>query len=162
MGRKPYLTFVHLAQRYGNVFSVRLGTKLVVVLNGRNAIREAFVTKGLAFSGRPNWVLNRVNQGKGNVEGIQKHALILIICFNIVVMYSTVCLGMIAHAPLYKNEEICTETNLDSYQFIPLCREREVKMHLDFIECILMWKENQGPEYISSFLKNYSITEIPS
>ncbi|XP_033628617.1 cytochrome P450 2U1-like [Asterias rubens] len=65
MGRKPYLTFVRLARRYGSIFSVRLGTKLVVVLNGRKAIREAFVTKGQSFAGRPDWVLNRVNQGKG-------------------------------------------------------------------------------------------------
>ncbi len=67
MGRKPYLTFVRLTRRYGSIFSVRLGTKLVVVLNGRKAIREAFVTKGQAFAGRPDWVLNRVNQGKGKL-----------------------------------------------------------------------------------------------
>ncbi|XP_038071646.1 cytochrome P450 2U1-like [Patiria miniata] len=65
LGRKPYLTFTRLARRYGSVFSVQLGAKLLVVLNGRKAIREAFVTKSRAFSGRPRWVLNRVNQGKG-------------------------------------------------------------------------------------------------
>ncbi|XP_022090540.1 cytochrome P450 2U1-like [Acanthaster planci] len=65
LGRKPYLTFTRLAQRYGSVFSVQLGAKLLVVLNGRKAIREALVTKSRVFSGRPQWVLNRVNQGKG-------------------------------------------------------------------------------------------------
>ncbi|XP_054711043.1 uncharacterized protein LOC129220640 [Uloborus diversus] len=49
--RNVHLKFQELAMKYGEVFSVRLGSELVVVLNGTKSIREAFAKS--EFLGRP-------------------------------------------------------------------------------------------------------------
>ncbi|XP_077990972.1 cytochrome P450 2C20-like [Glandiceps talaboti] len=54
LGQRPYITFTEMAKAYGDVFSLKLGNRLVVVLNGYDAIREAFVGQGHKFSGRPD------------------------------------------------------------------------------------------------------------
>jgi len=54
-GRKPYVTLWNLSRRYGNVFQVRFGSRAVVVLNGRETIKEAFVRQGDTFAGRPDF-----------------------------------------------------------------------------------------------------------
>ncbi|XP_077998179.1 cytochrome P450 2U1-like [Glandiceps talaboti] len=53
LGRKPYKTFLEWSQVYGDVMSVRLGTELVVVLNSREAIKDALVKQAAKFSERP-------------------------------------------------------------------------------------------------------------
>ena len=42
-----------MAEKYGDVFSLMLGNRLVVVLNGVDAIQEAIVKQSIAFAGRP-------------------------------------------------------------------------------------------------------------
>ena len=42
-----------MAEKYGDVFSMMLGNRLVVVLNGLDAIQEAIVKHSTAFAGRP-------------------------------------------------------------------------------------------------------------
>lgn len=42
-----------MAQKYGDIFSLMLGNRLVVVLNGLDAIQEALVKHSTAFAGRP-------------------------------------------------------------------------------------------------------------
>ncbi|XP_077981546.1 cytochrome P450 2J4-like [Glandiceps talaboti] len=67
--------FLHLAleklrQDYGDIFSMRLGSRLFVVLNGYDAIREAFVGQGENFSDRPGMMSMWqavTNNGKGIV-----------------------------------------------------------------------------------------------
>jgi len=51
LSSKPYLTFTELAKRYGNVYSVRLGSRNVVVLNDYQSTKEAFSQD--VFIGRP-------------------------------------------------------------------------------------------------------------
>ncbi|XP_077993225.1 cytochrome P450 2U1-like [Glandiceps talaboti] len=53
LSTKPYKTFLKWGQVYGDVMSVRLGTELVVVLNSREAIKDAFVKQAAKFSSRP-------------------------------------------------------------------------------------------------------------
>ena len=56
-----------MAAKYGDVFTIFLGTKRVVVLNGYDVIKEAFVTNERAFSGRPPvYLLRGVTDGYGN------------------------------------------------------------------------------------------------
>ncbi|KAM7431023.1 Cytochrome P450 1A1 [Porites harrisoni] len=43
-----------MAQKYGNVFSLMLGNRLVVVLNGLHAIEETIIKHPKAFAGRPS------------------------------------------------------------------------------------------------------------
>ncbi|XP_077997231.1 cytochrome P450 2B4-like [Glandiceps talaboti] len=51
----PFSTLRDMATIYGDVFTVRLGTQLVVVLNSYDAIRQALVEKADDFVGRPNF-----------------------------------------------------------------------------------------------------------
>uniref|UniRef100_A0A8C5H0Z0 Cytochrome P450 2F2-like n=1 Tax=Gouania willdenowi TaxID=441366 RepID=A0A8C5H0Z0_GOUWI len=51
---------------YGNVYSLYLGPNPAVIINGLNAIKEAIVTKGHDFAGRPQDLLvNHVSDRKG-------------------------------------------------------------------------------------------------
>lgn len=63
MGPAPHLSFARLAQRYGDVFQIRLGSCPVVVLNGERAIRQALVHQGAAFADRPPFASFRVVSG---------------------------------------------------------------------------------------------------
>ncbi|KAG8504781.1 Cytochrome P450 1B1 [Galemys pyrenaicus] len=60
VGKVPHLSFARLAQRYGDVFQIRLGSCPVVVLNGEHAIRQALVQQGVAFADRPPFASFRV------------------------------------------------------------------------------------------------------
>ncbi|XP_066297774.1 cytochrome P450 1A1-like [Branchiostoma lanceolatum] len=51
-GGQFYLTFLELGKKYGDVFSLKLGMRDVVVLNSLEVIREALVKKGNDFAGR--------------------------------------------------------------------------------------------------------------
>ncbi|CAM5121996.1 unnamed protein product [Eretmochelys imbricata] len=63
LGRLPHLTFCKMAQRYGDVFQLRLGRRVVVVLNGEAAIRQALVRQGGQFAGRPDFPSFRLVSG---------------------------------------------------------------------------------------------------
>ncbi|XP_078699158.1 steroid 17-alpha-hydroxylase/17,20 lyase-like [Branchiostoma floridae x Branchiostoma belcheri] len=60
LGGKTYLTFIDLAKKYGDVFSVKLGMVDVVVLNSLDAVKEAFVKKSAEFGGRPKTLTNEI------------------------------------------------------------------------------------------------------
>ncbi len=53
LGKKPYLTIQRWWRQYGDVYSMYMGSRLVVVLNGIDVMRECFVKKGDSFLGRP-------------------------------------------------------------------------------------------------------------
>ena len=56
LSNKPYLDLHQLALRYGPVFRLQIGSKLVIVIDSYAFAREAFLNKGAVFSGRPNGV----------------------------------------------------------------------------------------------------------
>ncbi|XP_053715671.1 cytochrome P450 2F2-like [Synchiropus splendidus] len=51
--QNPMKDLERLRKRYGNVFSIYLGSQLAVVINGLAASKEAMVTKSTEFAGRP-------------------------------------------------------------------------------------------------------------
>ncbi|XP_068679780.1 cytochrome P450 1A1-like [Montipora foliosa] len=53
IGKNPHLDFTKMAKEYGDVFSLMLGNRLVVVINGVQAIRETIIKRSIAFAGRP-------------------------------------------------------------------------------------------------------------
>lgn len=53
LGSELHESFRALGERYGDVFSLRLGSMPVVVINSLQAAREALVEKGDCFYGRP-------------------------------------------------------------------------------------------------------------
>ncbi|KAG9344410.1 hypothetical protein JZ751_011080 [Albula glossodonta] len=69
LGSAPHLYFSRMAQRYGDVFQIKLGNRIVVVLNG-NAIRAALIKKAADFAGRPDFVsFQFVSGGKSMAFG---------------------------------------------------------------------------------------------
>lgn len=51
----PYQAFGVLAQRFGKVFRLELGSQTCVVVNGLDNIREVLMSKATHFDGRPNF-----------------------------------------------------------------------------------------------------------
>jgi len=66
MGENPHLDLTKMAQKYGDVFSLMLGNRLVVVLNGVDAIQEAIVKQSTAFAGRPHLHTFKLADPQGN------------------------------------------------------------------------------------------------
>ncbi|ESP03944.1 hypothetical protein LOTGIDRAFT_110341 [Lottia gigantea] len=54
-GKNPHLTFMELRKKYGDVFSVQMGSFPAIVISGKDTIKEALVTSGDDFSGRPDF-----------------------------------------------------------------------------------------------------------
>nr|AAR87722.1 cytochrome P4501B2 [Cyprinus carpio] len=69
LGTSPHFYFSRMAQKYGDVFQIKLGSRNVVVLNG-DAIKEALIKKGVDFAGRPDFASFRfVSHGKSMAFG---------------------------------------------------------------------------------------------
>nr|XP_033794813.1 cytochrome P450 1B1-like [Geotrypetes seraphini]XP_033794814.1 cytochrome P450 1B1-like [Geotrypetes seraphini]XP_033794815.1 cytochrome P450 1B1-like [Geotrypetes seraphini] len=70
LGRSPHISFVSMAQKYGAIFQLKLGSRTVVVLNGEHAIRQALIGKAVDFAGRPDFTSFRVvSQGRSLAFG---------------------------------------------------------------------------------------------
>uniref|UniRef100_A0A4W5QUZ6 Cytochrome P450, family 1, subfamily D, polypeptide 1 n=1 Tax=Hucho hucho TaxID=62062 RepID=A0A4W5QUZ6_9TELE len=54
MGDQIHLSLTRLRLQYGDVFQMRMGSLVVVVLSGYATIRQALVRQGEAFAGRPD------------------------------------------------------------------------------------------------------------
>ncbi|CAI9619151.1 unnamed protein product [Staurois parvus] len=50
---KPYVTFHELAEKYGSVYSLQIGTQKMVVLCGYETVKDALVNHAEEFAGRP-------------------------------------------------------------------------------------------------------------
>ena len=66
MGKYPHVDFTEMAKKYGDVFSLMLGNRLVVVLNGVDAIQETIIKHSIAFAGRPKLHTFQVANPQGN------------------------------------------------------------------------------------------------
>ena len=49
-----YKIFLQLAEQYGRIFSLKLGSFWVIVLNDVDDIRGAYIKQPIDFAGRPN------------------------------------------------------------------------------------------------------------
>ena len=55
-----------MAKRFGSVYSIYIGSRPAVILNGFEAMKEALLTKSTDFAGRPqDMMVNRITRGKG-------------------------------------------------------------------------------------------------
>ncbi|XP_018429385.1 PREDICTED: cytochrome P450 2K1-like, partial [Nanorana parkeri] len=50
--KKAHISYRELAKKYGEVFSVKMGTKQIVVLAGYEAVKDALVNYAEEFGGR--------------------------------------------------------------------------------------------------------------
>ncbi|XP_037539243.1 cytochrome P450 2J6-like [Nematolebias whitei] len=66
ISKNPLKDFEKLRQSYGNVYSLFLGSKSAVVINGFKTMKEAIVIKATDFAGRPqDLFINHLTQNKG-------------------------------------------------------------------------------------------------
>lgn len=64
----PFYLF-QLKKSYGNIYSLYLGTRPAVVISGVKAIKEALVTKGSDFAGRPqDMFINDAIKTNGKID----------------------------------------------------------------------------------------------
>ncbi|KAJ8045775.1 Steroid 17-alpha-hydroxylase/17,20 lyase [Holothuria leucospilota] len=50
----PQIIFMEHAKKYGDIFSIRIGQRWTVILNGAAVIKEALLKKGIEFANRPS------------------------------------------------------------------------------------------------------------
>ncbi|XP_035692181.1 cytochrome P450 2J6-like [Branchiostoma floridae] len=69
--KQPHLKFTEWRQQYGDVYTVRMGSDDVVIVNGWEAVREALVKQADEFADRPRlFVFDRIGHGgKGVIFG---------------------------------------------------------------------------------------------
>ncbi|XP_041376981.1 cytochrome P450 2J4-like [Gigantopelta aegis] len=67
VGRNPITSFQKMRKQYGDVFSVYFGNRLVVVINGFENLKEAFVIKGDVFTTRPKTYVQEIVAGNKGV-----------------------------------------------------------------------------------------------
>lgn len=65
LGDSPHLALSKMAKVYGNVFSIRLGCRNVIVLNSQDVIKEALSKKAGHFSSRPPFHSFQINSRGG-------------------------------------------------------------------------------------------------
>ena len=65
LGDSPHLALSKMAKVYGNVFSIRLGCRNVIVLNSQDVIKEALSKKAGHFSSRPPFHSFQISSRQG-------------------------------------------------------------------------------------------------
>ncbi|XP_071490918.1 cytochrome P450 1A1-like [Diadema antillarum] len=74
IGQKaPHISLMKMAEKFGNIFQIRLGSRPVLVLNGYEAIRKALVKQPTVFAGRPDlltfdMIRSRYSPGCGSLS----------------------------------------------------------------------------------------------
>ncbi|XP_039261516.2 cytochrome P450 1A1-like [Styela clava] len=53
LGPNPHLTMTEFAKKYGSVYRLKLGSRMVIVVNGKDAIKQALVKQSGDFISRP-------------------------------------------------------------------------------------------------------------
>lgn len=52
-------TYRRLSQKYGDVFTLRLGFRLVLIVSSLSAVEECFIKNGVIFANRPRLLLSK-------------------------------------------------------------------------------------------------------
>ncbi|XP_046568798.1 cytochrome P450 2C23-like [Haliotis rubra] len=66
IGKDPKKKFREWHKQYGDIFSVYIGNRLVIVMNGYEVLKDAFVKHGDVFSDRPHvFVIDEISNGMG-------------------------------------------------------------------------------------------------
>ncbi|GAB6023743.1 hypothetical protein CHUAL_008499 [Chamberlinius hualienensis] len=68
LNKHVHLTFTKLAQKFGNVCHVYLGSQLTLILNDFESIKQAFKVQGETFSGRCH--MTDFEDGDGEISGV--------------------------------------------------------------------------------------------
>ncbi|XP_077985283.1 cytochrome P450 2J6-like [Glandiceps talaboti] len=71
VGHSAHKDMTTLAKKYSNVYSIKLGNSVLVILNGISAIKEAMIKSGDDFADRPTrWSIEQFNpKHEGIING---------------------------------------------------------------------------------------------
>lgn len=53
--KNPYSGFTEMAEEYGSVYSLQMGTTPALVVSSSEGLKEVLITKGAKFDGRPDF-----------------------------------------------------------------------------------------------------------
>lgn len=67
LGDKPYVVLQQWWRKYGDIYSARFGSRLVIVINGVDLMKECFVRQGDTFTGRPWNYFKKITKNTGLV-----------------------------------------------------------------------------------------------
>lgn len=67
LGKNPHLTMTELSRHYGSVYKLMFGSRMVVVLNGVDAIKQALLRQPLDFVMRPEMYSSKFISGGHSV-----------------------------------------------------------------------------------------------
>uniref|UniRef100_A0AAY4DC04 Uncharacterized protein n=1 Tax=Denticeps clupeoides TaxID=299321 RepID=A0AAY4DC04_9TELE len=72
--RAPHVFFQELQEKYGDVYSLMMGSHNVIIVNSHHYAKEVLLKKGKTFAGRPRTVNILTRDGKDNrFCGLQRH-----------------------------------------------------------------------------------------
>jgi hypothetical protein len=66
---KPHLQFQKWAEEYGPVYSLILGTKVMIVLSSDQAVKDLLDKRSSIYSSRPDLYLSNIVSGASEVSG---------------------------------------------------------------------------------------------
>ena len=76
MGKRRQKGYFRLQKKYGNVFRLFLGRRMLIILCGRKNIHDAFVRHGMQTSNRPDWLFDHQSKIKHGNLGKKKYILL--------------------------------------------------------------------------------------
>lgn len=63
--QRGYKAYTKLSEKYGNIYTLHCGSTLIIILNGYDAINEAFVKQADVFTDRPQLFVPLIGVSKG-------------------------------------------------------------------------------------------------
>ena len=69
-----HVDLMAMEKQYGHVFRLYLGSQLVVVVSGANAVKEVLITKSAEFAGRPNFYTGELLYSQGEAIGLADYS----------------------------------------------------------------------------------------
>ncbi|KAJ7319209.1 hypothetical protein OS493_036372 [Desmophyllum pertusum] len=69
-----HVDLMEMEKQYGKVFRLYLGSQLVIVVSGGNALKEVLVTKSAEFAGRPSLYTSEVYFNKGKAIALADYS----------------------------------------------------------------------------------------
>lgn len=73
--KPPHMVFLELRNKYGDIFSVKIGQRWTVILNSLHATREALVKQPVNFAGRPDLYSFKLLSGDGKSIALSDYSI---------------------------------------------------------------------------------------
>ncbi|XP_018408914.1 PREDICTED: steroid 17-alpha-hydroxylase/17,20 lyase [Nanorana parkeri] len=137
----PHLLFCNLQKKYGSLYSFKMGSHYVVVVNNHEDAREVLLKKGKAFAGRPRTVTTDILTRDGKDIAFADYSPSW--KFHRKMVHSALCMfgeGTVAIEHIISREASSLCQTLASFQTIPLDMAPELIRAVTNVVCSLCFK----------------------